>query len=50
MAKTFLKWLAKEIIAPIFVDAVKKTIEAVLDKSSFRYSGKRFQYAYNCSF
>lgn len=49
MAKKFLKWLVKDIIAPISVDAMKKFTDAVLDKSWFRYNGERVQYAYNCS-
>ena len=49
MAKKFLKWLVKEVIAPIIKDTVKSFTDAILERSSLRINGKHFQYGYNCA-
>ena len=49
MAKKFLKWLVKEVIAPIIKDTVKSFTDAILERSSLRINGKHFQYSYNCA-
>ena len=49
MVKKFLKWLVKEVIAPIIKDTVKSFTDAILERSSLRINGKHFQYGYNCA-